>query len=81
MMKLIKGDSKVEIKNVKYSNIRGTSKDANAVRLECSASNPCEDIELKDIDLAMEGGQGATIATCSNVKVRALGTQIPKACI
>ncbi|KAL5990507.1 hypothetical protein ACLOJK_011409 [Asimina triloba] len=45
-------NSGVKISNVTYSNIRGSSTTGIAVKLDCSSSNPCSGIELKDVKLA-----------------------------
>ncbi|KAL5990513.1 hypothetical protein ACLOJK_011415 [Asimina triloba] len=45
-------NSGVKISNVTYSNIRGLSATEIAVKLDCSSSNPCTGIKLKDVKLA-----------------------------
>ncbi|XP_020259518.1 polygalacturonase-like [Asparagus officinalis] len=45
------GDSGVKITNVKFENIRGTSATPVAIKVDCSATNPCTGIKLKDVDL------------------------------
>ncbi|XP_004289110.1 PREDICTED: exopolygalacturonase-like [Fragaria vesca subsp. vesca] len=46
--------SKVQIGDVKFNDIRGSSATNEAVVLKCSQSVPCQDIELTDIDLIKE---------------------------
>ncbi|KAK9691632.1 hypothetical protein RND81_09G208700 [Saponaria officinalis] len=75
-----KGNSKVRITDVKFRNIHGTSLTNNAVNLQCSGSNPCDKIELKDIDIKYVKGTKTTISTCSHVNVQAIGVQMPKPC-
>ncbi|KAK9689424.1 hypothetical protein RND81_09G058900 [Saponaria officinalis] len=76
-----KGNSRVQIKDVKFRNIRGTSRTNDAVNLQCSGSNPCENIELKDIDIRYVNGAKYTISTCFHADVHASGVLIPKPCI
>ncbi|BAT85270.1 hypothetical protein LR48_Vigan03g216700 [Vigna angularis] len=58
--------SAVEIKNVVYENISGTSASEVAVKFDCSEKFPCQKIKLQNIDLACEGGDDAE-ALCNNV--------------
>ncbi|KAL9257960.1 Polygalacturonase-like protein [Drosera capensis] len=62
-----KGNSHVQINDVKYVNIKGTSRAQYAVNLQCSATNPCN-VELKDIDLTDSDPKVQSVASCSNVK-------------
>ncbi|XP_074587602.1 exopolygalacturonase-like [Curcuma longa] len=75
--------SKVKISNVTYNRIRGTSNELVAVSLVCSQSVPCENVILQDIDLTMANNvtSNATLSTCSNVNVTAVGTQNPDPCL
>ncbi|GMY31970.1 sodium/hydrogen exchanger 4 [Fagus crenata] len=75
------GDSQIQIHNVKYRNIRGTSSTKIAVAFECSKVKPCEDIELKEINLAYQGADGPVASSCSNVKGVASGEQQPPSCV
>ncbi|CAN7096330.1 unnamed protein product [Brassica rapa subsp. narinosa] len=52
------GDSHVQIRNVTFKNIWGTSKNKVAVNLQCSKSYPCQDIQLIDINLIPKGPDG-----------------------
>ncbi|XP_075669673.1 uncharacterized protein LOC142639364 [Castanea sativa] len=76
-----KGDSQVQIRDVKYGNIRGTSSSKIAVASDCSKGKPCEKIELNNINLAYHGAEGAVASSCSNVKGIANGQQQPGSCI
>lgn len=69
--------SSVKIKGVKYTNIKGTSSTPELIKLVCSTSNPCEGIELSDIELSYSGNDPKAnqtaictnaIGTASNVK-------------
>lgn len=76
--------SQVQIKNVWFKNIRGTSSSPLAVILNCSSIAPCQNIYLEDINLGYSGSSklvGASMATCSHVKGAASGVQNPRACI
>ncbi|KAL6888558.1 hypothetical protein ACP4OV_009584 [Aristida adscensionis] len=50
--------SNVQVSNVAYSNISGTSRRAEAIKFACSDAVPCRDIVLRDVDL-LRGGGGA----------------------
>ena len=51
------GSSAVEVSNVVFRNIRGTSTTKDAIKLSCSKNAPCHGITLQNIDLKMEGGK------------------------
>ncbi|XP_027352726.1 polygalacturonase-like [Abrus precatorius] len=72
-----KENSAVQIKNVLYENIIGTSSSDIAVKFDCSESFPCEEIVLHNIDLQCEGGYAAE-ALCNNVQVSYLGHVSPR---
>ncbi|KAL0540576.1 hypothetical protein IC582_020584 [Cucumis melo] len=72
--------SKVKISKVSFKNIRGTSGNAAAVTLVCSSSNPCDGVELADIDLTYSGSEGPITSRCANVKPTVSGKQNPPAC-
>ncbi|KAM3744093.1 hypothetical protein ACB098_06G026100 [Castanea mollissima] len=76
-----KGDSQVQIHDVKYRNIRGTSSSKLAVAFDCSKSKPCEKIELKEINLSYHGVEGPVASSCVNAKGIANGLQQPQSCI
>lgn len=61
-------DSAVQLSNIVYQNIRGTSASEVAVKFECSKTVPCKGIYLQDVNLALEEGHGDTSATCENVR-------------
>ncbi|KAK1420721.1 hypothetical protein QVD17_22545 [Tagetes erecta] len=70
-------DNAVEIINVTYQNITGTSADKDAVTFYCSKSHPCQGIVLKDINLTQVDGDEAK-AICNNVMLTYNGTVIPR---
>ncbi|GAV87253.1 Glyco_hydro_28 domain-containing protein [Cephalotus follicularis] len=73
--------SSVQISDVKFSNIWGTSSTEVAVDLQCSESKPCQNVELSDINLSLQGG-GVAKSTCSNVQGgAAYGVQNPPSCL
>jgi polygalacturonase len=75
-----KQESAVEISNVVFKNIRGTTISKNAINLSCSNPTSCTDIVLENIDLKMEGNKGETESTCQNAKWRKAGIVIPQPC-
>ncbi|PRQ16537.1 putative polygalacturonase [Rosa chinensis] len=63
--------SKVQISDVRFKNIRGSSSSPVAVKLDCSHSAPCRNVELSDIDLTYSGDEKNKITSeCNNVKPR-----------
>ncbi|KAK9278898.1 hypothetical protein L1049_028479 [Liquidambar formosana] len=76
-----KAASRVQISDVKFRNIRGTSSSKVAVNLQCSSSVPCEKIELMDINLAYKGSDGPVDSSCSHVSGVSYGEQMPPSCI
>ncbi|CAI8596152.1 unnamed protein product [Vicia faba] len=70
-------DSAVQLSNVVYQNIRGTSASEVAIKLECSKAVPCKGIHLQDVILTPEGNDGA-IAKCENVRYTNSGKFFPK---
>ncbi|KAG6536989.1 polygalacturonase-like [Zingiber officinale] len=67
--------SAVEIGNVLYKNITGTSASEDAIALSCSKATPCHDIVLQDIDLGH-----STKSSCENAKWSKLGSVVPSPC-
>jgi len=69
--------SAVELSNVMYQNIKGTSASEVAIKLECSKAVPCKGIHLQDVKLTAENSSD-TIAKCDNVKYSNSGMLFPK---
>ncbi|KAL5067198.1 hypothetical protein RYX36_018085 [Vicia faba] len=69
--------SAVQIRNVLYQNIKGTSASDVAMELNCSKNFPCQGIVLQNIDLQLEGG-GEAKASCSNVMLSYKGNVKPR---
>ncbi|XP_055824318.1 exopolygalacturonase-like [Solanum dulcamara] len=74
-------ESSVQIKNVTFKNIRGTSSSRAAVTLYCSASFPCKEIILNDINLVYHGPHEPAIASCTHAKGKATGKELPPSCL
>ncbi|KAF7068513.1 hypothetical protein CFC21_074261 [Triticum aestivum] len=73
-------NSAVEVRDVAFKNIRGTTISKDAIKLSCSKDLPCSGIALENIDLKLEGGKGDTESTCQNAKWRKSGNVIPLPC-
>ncbi|RVW46924.1 Polygalacturonase [Vitis vinifera] len=65
----------VQVQNVLYQNIKGTSSSNEAIQLDCSDKFPCQGVVLQDIDI--EIGGRATKAVCNNAKVTEKGDVSP----
>uniref|UniRef100_J3LTZ1 endo-polygalacturonase n=1 Tax=Oryza brachyantha TaxID=4533 RepID=J3LTZ1_ORYBR len=72
--------SAVEVSNVVFKNIKGTTTSQIAINLNCSKSSPCYDIALQDIYLKIVGDSSSTGSTCQNAKWRKSGIVIPQPC-
>lgn len=68
--------SAVQVKNVVYQNIKGTSASDVAIKFDCSKSFPCQGIVLQGISIARGAGKVAK-AVCSNVKLTDDGAVSP----
>ena len=66
----------VQVQNVLYQNIKGTSSSNEAIQLGCSDKFPCQGVVLQDIDIETGGGR-ATKAVCNNAKVTEKGDVSP----
>ncbi|RID55326.1 hypothetical protein BRARA_G02594, partial [Brassica rapa] len=77
-----KGESHVQIQDLKLKNIYGTSTNKVAVNLQCSKSFPCKKVELIDINLEHKGVEGGpSTAVCKNVDGSARGKMVPQHCL
>lgn len=73
--------SKVQISDVRFKNIKGSSSSPVAVNLECSQSAPCRNVELSDIDIIYSGDKNDPLTSkCFNVKPRITRVTKPLAC-
>ena len=76
--------SKWKISDVHFRNIRGTSARNVAVSLACSSTNPCEGVELTDINFSYDGTSmkgTALTSQCFNAKITSKGVQNPPLCL
>ncbi|XWS39003.1 hypothetical protein CRYUN_Cryun18bG0012600 [Craigia yunnanensis] len=74
--------SKVSISDVQYINIQGTSASKVAVELVCSASNPCQGVQINNVNLQYAGPPNNLpfSSRCTNTKATYVGTQSPPPC-
>ncbi|XP_049399848.1 exopolygalacturonase-like [Solanum stenotomum] len=77
-----KQGSSVQVKEVTYKNIRGSSSSKVAVIFDCSDSHPCNGIIVKDINLVYNERDGpATSSACENAIGKATGIELPPSCL
>ncbi|WVZ60972.1 hypothetical protein U9M48_010917 [Paspalum notatum var. saurae] len=72
--------SAVEVSNVVFKNIKGTTITKNAIKLNCSKNVRCHGITLQNINLKMEGGKDKPQSSCQNAEWRKSGTVLPQPC-
>ncbi|PON40757.1 hypothetical protein TorRG33x02_339830, partial [Trema orientale] len=68
--------SAVQISNVVYNNISGTSNSQVALKFDCSKNYSCQGISLQNVNLVREG-YGAVEASCKNVMLGKRGWVSP----
>ncbi|CAM8929444.1 hypothetical protein QQ045_023093 [Rhodiola kirilowii] len=75
--------SNVQVQNVLFKNIYGTSRSKVAVTLNCSKSNPCKNVQLQDINLNFNGRHDntGTVMECTNVHGVSHGRVNPRSCV
>ncbi|GMN42461.1 hypothetical protein TIFTF001_011670 [Ficus carica] len=71
--------SGVQISDVVYREIKGTSATAVAMKFECSARNPCKGIRLEDVNLTYNNQ--AAQSSCSNADGKSFGKVLPDSCL
>ncbi|XP_054798439.1 exopolygalacturonase clone GBGE184-like [Prosopis cineraria] len=71
-----------KISDVHFKNIKGSTPSNAAVSLDCSIKNPCEGVEVADVDLTFIPTRRNTtfFSTCANAKATFTGTLNPPAC-
>ncbi|XP_073007522.1 polygalacturonase-like [Typha latifolia] len=72
--------SGIKISQVSFTDIRGSSATAVAVKFDCSPSNPCTGFGLKDIKLTYQRNKQAQ-SFCKNVKGSTSGVMNPPSCL
>ncbi|KAF8105256.1 hypothetical protein N665_0161s0053 [Sinapis alba] len=75
-----KYNSRVQIRDVKYNKIWGTSTSQAALNMQCSKTFPCQGVVLSDINLMYNGKEGSAIALCENVGGSVRGEIVPAGC-
>ncbi|KAH0724660.1 hypothetical protein KY284_000525 [Solanum tuberosum] len=73
--------SLVQIKDVTFNNIRGTSNSLVAMNFNCSSSLPCQKINPNDIKLITDNNAKPIIASCANAIRQATGIELPPSCL
>ncbi|KAL3655344.1 hypothetical protein CASFOL_001130 [Castilleja foliolosa] len=73
--------SAVQIKDVTFKNIWGSSSSKAAVNIQCSGALPCRNVKLINIDLADSGPEGQAVSLCSNVFGSSYGKVVPDGCL
>nr|XP_010930294.2 polygalacturonase-like [Elaeis guineensis] len=71
--------SGIKISQVKFNNVQGSSATPVAVKFDCSQSNPCTGMELKDIKLKYQNKRAQ--AFCKNARGTAMGIVEPPSCL
>ncbi|PSS30440.1 Polygalacturonaseprecursor [Actinidia chinensis var. chinensis] len=70
--------SAVQVSNVRYSQIYGTSREDTAVKFACSESVPCRDIFMNDINIqSADQHTSKAMSFCQNVQGRQNGEVSP----
>ncbi|CAA7025813.1 unnamed protein product [Microthlaspi erraticum] len=72
--------SHIQIKDVTYHKIWGTSTKREALKMQCSKLVPCQGIVLSDINLSYTGRDGLVTALCENVGGSVVGKNVPDNC-
>ncbi|XP_025882464.1 polygalacturonase isoform X1 [Oryza sativa Japonica Group] len=68
--------SAVEVSNLLFKNIRGTSASEEAIVLHCSNSVPCHGITLENVNLTVKGGSSNAKSTCQNAEWKKSGVSV-----
>uniref|UniRef100_A0A0D9WWQ7 endo-polygalacturonase n=1 Tax=Leersia perrieri TaxID=77586 RepID=A0A0D9WWQ7_9ORYZ len=72
--------SAVEVSDVLFKNIRGTSASEEAITLHCSSSVPCHGITLENVKITVKGGSSDAKSTCQNAEWKKSGSVSPQPC-
>ncbi|KAL7098883.1 hypothetical protein ACP275_09G046600 [Erythranthe tilingii] len=76
------GESDIEIRGVKFVNIKGSSESKVAVDVQCSKKKPCKNIEFVALNLTTKATGQPTTASCSNADHKFIdpSVQVPSKC-
>ncbi|XP_047975557.1 exopolygalacturonase clone GBGE184-like [Salvia hispanica] len=78
--KMVAEQSNVKISDVHFRRIKGTTISEIPILFNCSTTNPCDNIELADIDLKPMGEAKTVSSACQSATgIKASGTVIPPA--
>ncbi|KAI5072137.1 hypothetical protein GOP47_0012243 [Adiantum capillus-veneris] len=69
--------SAVQVSQVYYKNIKGTSATKQAIQLECSELAPCKNLLFENVDLVREAGKGNSTTECENAHGFVMGRVFP----
>ena len=72
--------SSVQVYDVAFTGIEGTSATKHAIKFSCSDAFPCEDMYLEDIQLSLDSGEDAT-AVCWKALGFSSGIVYPPSCL
>ncbi|RWW26869.1 hypothetical protein GW17_00008719 [Ensete ventricosum] len=67
----------LQVSNVRYNNIAGTTTAVTAINLNCSQSVTCTDITLQNINIQSAAPGGTVVANCSNAQGTVVGVVTP----
>lgn len=71
----------MKLSKLSFKNIYGTSATPNTMKIDCSKSFPCQNVEVSNIDIEYVGKiPSIATSTCDNVNPIISGKQIPKIC-
>ncbi|MCO5548978.1 hypothetical protein L7F22_002442 [Adiantum nelumboides] len=69
--------SAVQVSQVYYKNIQGTSATKQAIKFECSELAPCKGLLLENVNLVREAGKGNSTTVCENAQGFVIGRVFP----
>ncbi|PAN20976.1 hypothetical protein PAHAL_3G427100 [Panicum hallii] len=74
--------SAVQVSDIVFSKIRGTTVARDAIRLHCSQASPCRDVVLRDVQLKTRkrGKKNAATSTCENTLLAESSNVSPAPC-
>ncbi|XP_020597449.1 polygalacturonase-like [Phalaenopsis equestris] len=72
-------DSRIQISDVKYRNIKGTSASPIAINFDCSPTNPCKELGMSNIKLTYKNQPAKSL--CRHASGNCTGLMIPPSCL